>query len=100
MQDLRDQGTLTDAQVITFRPERPGEELYDVQADPYELNNLAGNPEYNTILERMHTLLIEWQEKTGDSIPEIRTPDEFDRESGEALPNHKGLSRTRITGGK
>lgn len=40
--------------------------LYDVQADPYELNNLYGKPEYAQVQARMETLLQEWMAKTSD----------------------------------
>ena len=29
------------------------EELFDVDADPHNVNNLAGDPKYKTVLERM-----------------------------------------------
>jgi len=36
-----------------FWKAKPAEELYDTENDPWEVNNLAGNPEYKTVLERM-----------------------------------------------
>ena len=49
-----------------FRP-RPMEELYDVEADPYELNNLAGDPKYSFVLEEMRARLNEWILETRDT---------------------------------
>jgi hypothetical protein len=36
-----------------FWKTKPAEELYDTENDPWEVNNLAGNPEYKSVLERM-----------------------------------------------
>ena len=49
-----------------FRP-RPIEELYDVEVDPYELNNLAGDPAYGFVLEEMRSRLNEWILETRDT---------------------------------
>jgi len=45
---------------------RPEEELYDLSADPWELNNLAYDPKYAEPLETMRGQLGEWIERTGD----------------------------------
>lgn len=45
---------------------RPPEELYDRKADPLELRNLVGNPEYTGIKERLSAQLDEWMERQGD----------------------------------
>jgi len=45
---------------------RPGEELYDVEKDPYEWKNLADDPQYATIKMRMKKRLLEWMEEMGD----------------------------------
>jgi arylsulfatase A-like enzyme len=39
---------------------KPVEELYDTQADPYELTNLANNPVYKKDLQRLRVTLNEW----------------------------------------
>jgi N-sulfoglucosamine sulfohydrolase len=36
-----------------FWEEKPSEELYDTEADYWEVNNLAGDPQYKEVLERM-----------------------------------------------
>ncbi len=46
-----------------FRPEF---ELFDVEADPNEFNNLAGKKEYKEVLDYMTTKLQEWQKETSD----------------------------------
>lgn len=44
------------------------DELYDLQADPYELKNLAVLPEYRQKREEMRTMLKRQQELTGDPV--------------------------------
>lgn len=68
---------------------RPEEELYDVESDPHELENLAGDSRYARILEGMRGALEGWEAATKDVKPAARTPDEFDRATGEPLPNRK-----------
>jgi arylsulfatase A-like enzyme len=45
---------------------RPAEELYDCKNDPGQLVNLAGDPEYGEIRERMASMLMKELERTGD----------------------------------
>jgi N-sulfoglucosamine sulfohydrolase len=45
---------------------RDKEELYDLQADPHELKNLATDPKYADVLADMRKRCREWQEKTND----------------------------------
>ena len=40
---------------------KPPEELYDIQADPYELDNLADNPAYAADMVRLRQALDEWE---------------------------------------
>ncbi|HZO86442.1 MAG TPA: sulfatase, partial [Verrucomicrobiae bacterium] len=89
MRQLRDAGKLTDAQMNPFQKPRPAEELYDVTSDPHELKNLVGDPGYAKVLGMFRKQLESWQKETGDATPVARTPDEFDRETGEPLPDRK-----------
>ena len=41
-------------------------ELYDLKSDPYESKNLADNPEYTEILEKLKKELRNWQMETED----------------------------------
>jgi N-sulfoglucosamine sulfohydrolase len=65
-------GRLTGPQALMFQCPRPPEELYDTQADPWEVNNLAGDPAYREDLERMRGALDCWRAEAGDlgDIPE------------------------------
>ncbi|WP_293690393.1 MULTISPECIES: sulfatase [unclassified Spirosoma] len=45
---------------------RPRFELYDLQTDPDEIHNLAANPKYGGVLQRMQTKLKQFQKQTRD----------------------------------
>ena len=51
---------------------KAGEELYDLEKDPFEINNLAGNPEYADLLNKMRKTFTEEFQKSNDAglIPE------------------------------
>jgi arylsulfatase A-like enzyme len=51
---------------------KPHEELYDTENDPWEVNNLAGDPAYREVLERMRNASQEWMVRIFDTgfIPE------------------------------
>ncbi|TYA78767.1 sulfatase family protein [Seonamhaeicola marinus] len=82
MKEERDNGTLSKAQMWCFEMPRPEEELYDVEKDPYELQNLALNAEYDYVLNDMRMRLKRMRETTKDYLPTERTPDDFVRETG------------------
>lgn len=71
-----------------FEP-RPKEELYDLENDPHELNNLADDPKYRDELNRLRGELLDFMKRYDDGVPRLRTPDEFDRVTGEPLPNNE-----------
>ena len=66
LNELADAGKLNKHQMLQMADSRPKEELYDMQNDPWELKNLAGDPYYSDMLERMRGNLHEWIETTGD----------------------------------
>lgn len=45
---------------------RPRFELYDLEADPHEVNNLANDKEHAKALKELQTKLQAWQKRTGD----------------------------------
>ena len=75
MRDLRslyEQGKLNEQQARWLHPSKPEEELYDLQNDPYELNNLAGLTEMQDTLLHFRKVLNDWMQETNDlgRIPE------------------------------
>jgi arylsulfatase A-like enzyme len=85
MRRLRDEEKLDPAQRACFQKPRPAEELYDLQSDPDESHNLAADPKYRGELDKLRKILDHWQRETHDRMPSVRTPDEFDRETGRPL---------------
>ena len=84
---LRDMGKLTPLQARIFQKPRPREELYDLRKDPTEEHNLASDPHYAQTLIQLRDKLRRWGKETNDILPAHRTPDEFDRETGQPFPN-------------
>ena len=68
---LRDAGQLTGVPARWFQT-KPVEELYDLQADPHELTNLAGQPGQGARLKQMRHALADWMTDVGDkgALPE------------------------------
>jgi uncharacterized sulfatase len=65
-------GRLVGGQANWFVRPKPIEELYDTENDPWELKNLAGDPQYHDRLVRMRGATEAWQERIGDTgmLPE------------------------------
>ena len=56
---------------------RPAEELYNLEQDPREMNNLVPSPEFAEIKRGLEHQLIDWMSETGDPLlngPIERTP--------------------------
>ena len=47
-------------------PGRPAEEFYDLRQDPFEMNNLAHDPDYAAIIAEYRADLDRWVVDTGD----------------------------------
>ncbi len=75
MQEMRRlfaEGKLAGPAMQYFEPVKPVEELYDTAADPHEVKNLADDPKYMDVLERMRKVHYDWCRETMDVglIPE------------------------------
>jgi N-sulfoglucosamine sulfohydrolase len=66
------EGRLNPTQKLFMSRTKPKEELYDLDNDPYEINNLAQSPQHQEILQRMRAALDRWIAETKDlgEIPE------------------------------
>ena len=54
---------------LYFSPTRPMFELFDLQADPSEFDNLAGTPEAAAVEEELKAALQEWMILQRDFVP-------------------------------
>ena len=57
---LNEQGKLNRFQAQWFREQKPLEELFDTDIDPYELQNLAQDPAYSNKLKELSDELDSW----------------------------------------
>ncbi len=60
------EANLTEVSQLFSASQKPVEELYDVEADPHEVKNLAENPQYQEKLVEMRKALAAWQQQIGD----------------------------------
>ncbi|MAG19058.1 MAG: sulfatase [Flavobacteriaceae bacterium] len=57
---MRDAGTLDESQALWFRPNKVSEELFDIEKDPHELNNVANDPAYTSVIESLRAECERW----------------------------------------
>ena len=72
LKELYAAGKLRSYQAKHWFGPRPKEELYDMDKDPHQINNLAHDPAYAAILTDHRSLLENWIAKTNDQgqVPE------------------------------
>ena len=66
MSILHQQGRLTPEQSIFFSGTKPEYELFDLQNDPHELDNLADLPGYISAKETLQQALAQWRQSIND----------------------------------
>ncbi|KPK44738.1 MAG: sulfatase [Phycisphaerae bacterium SG8_4] len=106
------EGRLPAAAKLFMADRKPIEELYDLQNDPDEINNLAADPKYASRLKRMREVHLRWVRQTRDLglVPE---PELVEREKkfgsryailrqpgGEALNSRLGKIASLASEGK
>lgn len=87
---LGERGELTPAQQYHIAKSKPVEELYDLEADPHEINNIAGDPAMSDVLADLRGKLDTWMVETGDRGGE---PEDM-----EVLKNEEIARKTRYEG--
>ena len=88
---LHTEGKLTPAQEVLCQPRLPDEELYNLETDPFEINNLAQSvrPEDQAELKKLRTVLDQWIVEVAD---QGRNPDSKQNVAPKAAPLPKILS--------
>ena len=57
---------MNEAESFPWSPKRVAEELYDLENDPHEINNLADDPTYLGTLKEHQQILQSWIKETDD----------------------------------
>jgi len=68
-QELGKRGNLPPHQLRLLQPARPLVEMYDLQADPDEFNNIAGDPAHEPARRDLLKRLSQWMHQTYDYLP-------------------------------
>src|SRR5687768_136485 len=63
---LQAERALTGSAALWMRTSRPAEELYDTEADPHQIRNLAGEAAHEETLERMRRAVSDWMTRIND----------------------------------
>src|SRR5262249_17562733 len=66
IKELHKEGKLNEVQAVLAAPTMPEEELYDIEKDPHQINNLAKSKEHQDVLKRLRVVLEKWIEDTDD----------------------------------
>lgn len=85
MQQMHEAEELPERQRTCFVAPRAAEELYDMYSDPHCLANLIDDPQLESKRQELSAALDQWIAETDDRIPDMPTPDRFDRHSGQPL---------------
>ena len=63
---LQAERKVTGSAALWMRTSRPAEELYDTQADPYQVHDLSADPAHRATLARMRAAVTTWMTRIGD----------------------------------
>jgi hypothetical protein len=106
MRELHAEGKLDETQAALLAPRRPAEELYLIEEDPYEVNNLveSSDKKHQRVLARLRGELDRWIEDAGDHGRELEDPaigegllaGVIDRSSPDKLTNLKATIHSQL----
>ena len=77
LRELHASGELGKIPEWAFFGKRPAEELYDLEKDPHQVNNLAGDPAFAEELKKHRDLLNTWIKDTGDKGEQPEAEDQL-----------------------
>jgi hypothetical protein len=85
IKELNQQGKLTPVQSVLAAPTMAAEELFDLDNDPYETNNLELRWDFQPTVLKLRSVLDKWIADTGDQGKVLEPAD---------LVARKGLTKT------
>jgi arylsulfatase A-like enzyme len=85
LKELAAENKLTPLQAMLTAPTMPAEELYDIERDPHETQNLAASAEHREVRERLRAALDKWIDESNDQGRELEPAD---------LAARKGVTNT------
>ncbi len=89
LRELHAAGKLTGLpEQLLFAPQRAPEELYDLQADPWETKNLASDPNHASQLKQMRDQLTQWEARTKDQGQQPESDAMYDSDMAVYLKGH------------
>ncbi|MBI4327242.1 MAG: sulfatase-like hydrolase/transferase, partial [Chloroflexi bacterium] len=89
LKELHGAGKLTPAQDALCAPTMPEEELYDLEIDPHEINNLAQSPSHQEVHRHLRAALDKWIEESHDQGREFEPADVVRRATQPGGPQKK-----------
>ncbi|MFC1761201.1 sulfatase [Planctomycetota bacterium] len=95
MTALAERGELTPAQQYHTAKTKPAEELYDLEADPYEINNIADDPALGDVLTDLRGKLDRWIKETGDMGGQPEDRQVLENEAIARKTRYEGLWKER-----
>lgn len=90
MRALREAGGLSPAVERMFYAPRPPEELYDLEEDPWERNNLADDAGAKDTLGELRGILDRWIRETGDRGRQLESAAVYDADMAVYAKGQKG----------
>jgi N-sulfoglucosamine sulfohydrolase len=85
LKELHAAGRLSPDQERLCAPTMPEEELYDLERDPHEVENLAANPEHRPTRDRLRKVLDDWI---------VESDDQGRKPESEELIRRRGVTRS------
>ena len=92
MRRLAAAGELEPGLAHFMAPTKPPEELYDIQADPHELRNLASDPSYADELATLREVFRRW---TLDTVDAGYIPEQMLRDGAERAGSEYAFARSK-----
>lgn len=89
LKELHAKGKLDAVQRLFMAERKPEVEFYDCQADPHQVRNLAGDPQYAGLVAKFGARLETWRKETGDQGGSAESPEELEQAWASARAREK-----------